>query len=174
MDDPDKPVDLGEFRGFPMQLQLKGSHFIVYMKQNLTYSAELFDDALGNIARINNALEKIPSNLETQKAHLVELQDALKTAEEESKRPFPQEAEYQEKVKRLAELNAELENDSKNEQPQEDIEEQPEEAEEPARDVGRASNSPPEKPSILQNLRRFEAPLPVASGEVHKRTELAI
>ncbi len=174
MTDPDKPVDIGEFRGFPMQLQLKGTHFIVYMKQNLTYSAELFEDALGNIARINNALEKIPSNLEAQKAHLVELHDALKTAKEESKRPFPQEAEYQEKVKRLAELNAELDNDSKVEQTQEDAEKQPEGAEEPAWDVGRTSDSLPEKPSILQTLKRFEAPPPVISGDVHKRTEMAI
>ena len=46
MDDPEKIVDLGEFRGFPMQLRCDGSKFRVTMKQNLTYSAELSDDAV--------------------------------------------------------------------------------------------------------------------------------
>ena len=36
------------------------------MKQNLTYTAELSDDVVGNILRINNALERIPQNLEGQ------------------------------------------------------------------------------------------------------------
>lgn len=70
MDDPEKIVDLGEFRGFPMQLRCDGSKFRVTMKQNLTYSAELSDDAVGNVTRINNALESLAERLDAQKARL--------------------------------------------------------------------------------------------------------
>ena len=52
MTEPDKPLDLGQFRGFPMQVQLKGEKFVVTMKQNLTYTAELADEILGNVTRI--------------------------------------------------------------------------------------------------------------------------
>ena len=51
MTEPDKPLDLGQFRGFPMQVQLKGEKFVVTMKQNLTYTAELADEILGNVTR---------------------------------------------------------------------------------------------------------------------------
>jgi ribosomal protein L7/L12 len=43
MPDPKKPFDLGEYRGFPMQLHFDGAKFRVTMKQNLTYTAELSD-----------------------------------------------------------------------------------------------------------------------------------
>lgn len=49
-----------------MQLHFDGAKFRVTMKQNLTYTAELSDDVVGNILRINNALERIPQNLEGQ------------------------------------------------------------------------------------------------------------
>ena len=55
--------------------------------------AELSDDVVGNILRINNALERIPKNLEGQELALKNLQRDLDTAKEEVNRPFPQEAE---------------------------------------------------------------------------------
>ena len=78
------------------------------MKQNLTYTAELSDDVVGNITRINNALERIPKNLEGQKLALKNLQRDLDTAKEEVNRPFPQEAELETKSARLSQLNIEL------------------------------------------------------------------
>ena len=36
MPDPEKPLDLGEYRGFPMQLHCTGSKFKITMKQHLT------------------------------------------------------------------------------------------------------------------------------------------
>ena len=57
MSDPEKPFDLGEYRGFPMQLHCDGSKFKVTMKQHLTYTAELSDDPVGNVTRTNNASE---------------------------------------------------------------------------------------------------------------------
>ena len=113
MTEPDKPLDLGQFRGFPMRVQLKGEKFIVSMKQNLTYTAELADEPLGNVIRINNALEKIAESLEGQKRGLTTLEGNLANAKEEAARPFPQEEELAKKSARLSELNAELDNDGK-------------------------------------------------------------
>ena len=60
LSDPGREFELGEYRGFPMRLGFDGTKFKVTMKQHLTYTAKLSDDAVGNIARINNALDRIP------------------------------------------------------------------------------------------------------------------
>ena len=93
MDDPEKIVDLDEFRDFPMQLRCDGSKFRVTMKQNLIYSAELSDDAVGNVTRINNALENLAERLDAQKVWLTAPESELENAREEADRPFPKEDE---------------------------------------------------------------------------------
>ncbi len=167
MTEPDKPLDLGEFRGFPMKVQLKGEKFVVSMKQNLTYTADLSDDVVGNVARINNALEKITENLEGQKRGLVTLQGNLENAREEAARPFPQEEELAQKSARLSELNAELDNDGKGEKDKE----QGNDAEPDQEDGGtppRVPSAPPipggDKPSIRAALRSYTPPAPVSAG----------
>lgn len=109
MPDPEKPLDLGEYRGFPMQLHCDGSKFKITMKQNLTYMAELADDPVGNISRINNALESMADKIKAHEARLVTLEKELVNAQEESERPFPKENELVEKSARLTQLNRELE-----------------------------------------------------------------
>ena len=88
--DPEKPIELGEYRGFPMKLRFENGTFKVTMKQHLTYTAELSTDVVGNITRINNALEKIPENLVRNRKRLENLQTELASAKEEAARPFPQ------------------------------------------------------------------------------------
>lgn len=78
------------------------------MKQHLTYTAELSDDIVGNIARINNALERIPHSLEVHREELVRLQGEMENAKQEMEKPFFQEQELAEKSARLAELNVVL------------------------------------------------------------------
>ena len=46
--DPEKPIELGEYRGFPMKLRFENGTFKVTMKQHLTYTAELSTDVVGN------------------------------------------------------------------------------------------------------------------------------
>ncbi len=158
MPDPKKPFDLGEYRGFPMQLHFDGAKFRVTMKQNLTYTAELSDDVVGNITRINNALERIPKNLEGQKLALKNLQRDLDTAKEEVNRPFPQEAELETKSARLSQLNIELDNDGGAGLPSQDGDNPP------ARDDSGTPAPQGDKPSIRQAIRDFSPPAPVASG----------
>ena len=167
MDDPEKIVDLGEFRGFPMQLRCDGSKFRVTMKQNLTYSAELSDDAVGNVTRINNALESLSERLDAQKARLTTLESELENAKEEADRPFPKEEELREKSARLNQLNRELSRPDKKEDEQEqEVEESPdlEDAGEPAPVVPMPAAAAGHKPSIRQALRNYEPPAPVQSG----------
>lgn len=159
MTDPDKPMELGEYRGFPMVLQLSGEKFKVTMKQHLTYTAELSNDLLGNVLRINNALEQIPKNLEAQKLGLTTLQTDMESAKEEAARPFPQDKELEEKSARLSQLNLELDNEEKS---QGKSAEATEDA--PARDGADEEDTPPEKPSIRAQLRAFTPPARVTVG----------
>ena len=160
MNDPEQPVELGEYRGFPMVLRLKGEKFSISMKQHLTYTAELSNDVVGNIIRINNALEQIPKNLEAQKASLATLQADLETTREEASRPFPQDAELERMSARLSELNTELDNEEK----AKDKEQTQDGGDAPARDESEAEEAPPEKPSIRAQLRSFTPPARAAAG----------
>ena len=81
MSDPEKPLDLGEYRGFPMQLHCNGFKFKVTMKQNLTYTAELSDDPVGSVTRINNALEGMKEKIENNQTRLATLERELKNAQ---------------------------------------------------------------------------------------------
>ena len=161
MTDPDKPMELGEYRGFPMVLQLSGEKFKVTMKQHLTYTAELSNDLLGNVLRINNALEQIPKNLEAQKLGLSTLQTDMESAKEEAARPFPQDKELEEKSARLSQLNLELDNEEKS---QGKSTEAKEGEDAPARDGADEEDTPPEKPSIRAQLRAFTPPARVTVG----------
>lgn len=109
----DMEIELGEYRGFPMRLGFDGLNFEITMKGHLTYTVKISEDALGNVTRINNVLEKIPQKLEEYRENLEQLKKELGSAEEEAARPFPHERELAEKTERLALLNRQLEHDDK-------------------------------------------------------------
>ena len=74
---------------------------------------EVGSDAIGNITRINNVLEAMPTQLEEAQTKLSNVEHQLETAKAEVDKPFPQEAELSEKLERLAELNVLLNMDEK-------------------------------------------------------------
>ena len=137
------------------------------MKQNLTYTAELADDPVGNVTRINNALEGMAEKIKGHENHLERLEKELVNAREESERPFPKENELAEKSARLTQLNRELEKPRSKAavQSQDDDDE-------PDLECGDAPapvlpTPPPRgggKPSILQELRNYTPPAPVTAG----------
>ena len=167
MSDPEKPLDLGEYRGFPMQLHCDGSKFRVTMKQHLTYTAELADDPVGNVTRINNALEGMADKIKAHEARLVTLEKELVNAKEESERPFPKEDELQQKSARLVQLNRELENPN-----HKSAEQSHDEGDAPDLEDGNAPAPEPftptvikgEKPSIRAAIRAYNPPAPVPPG----------
>ena len=166
MSDPEKPMDLGEYRGFPMQLHCDGSKFKVTMKHNLTYTAELADDPVGNATRINNALEGMDDKIKAHEARLATLEKELQNAQAEAERPFPKEDELRQKSARLTQLNRELEkpNHKAAAQSQDDDDNRDSEG------GGIPASVPPAltvvgggKPSIREAIRSFNPPAPVSS-----------
>jgi hypothetical protein len=117
MKSPD-PIPLGSYRGFDMTLSFDpfAKEYRVAMKGALSHEVRLGTDIHGNITRLDNALNGIGETAHTLEKDLVSVKEQLEIAKSEVDRPFPQEAEYQEKSARLKELNILLKLDEKDRQ----------------------------------------------------------
>ena len=106
MTSPD-PVPLGKYRGFELELSFDTFEkaYQVKIKGSLSRSVSLGTDAIGNITRIDNAIEKIPERLETKKQELETVLQQFDTAKKEVEKPFDKEEELTEKTNRLNVLN---------------------------------------------------------------------
>ena len=95
-----EPVPIGSYRGFAMSLTVEnfGKNFYLNLKGQMSHRVELGKDARGNLVRIDNALAQMPERLQTVQSRLENVQAQLATAKAELGKPFPQEAELQEKV----------------------------------------------------------------------------
>jgi hypothetical protein len=105
----DLPV--GEYMGFGMSLRYESfaqQINLLLLRGAMTYQIELGTDALGNITRINNALDKLHERLDGAKSTLENLNRQVEAAKLELAHPFEQETELAEKEARLALLNADL------------------------------------------------------------------
>ena len=111
----EEPVLIGDYRGFSMELSFDSfqKQFYVSLKNELSHKVELGTDVFGNIQRIDNAIDGLEKRLEISKEELANTNTQFETAKAEAKRPFPQEAELQEKTKRLAAVEALLKMDKK-------------------------------------------------------------
>ena len=109
----DAPAVIGDYRGFTMILSTDSFEVKLTMQGARSYTIELGTDALGNIQRIDNALAKIPEFKQQSEESLEVVKKQLVIAEEASKAEFPQEAELNEKIKRLAALDALLNMDKR-------------------------------------------------------------
>lgn len=83
------------------------------LKGQLSHNLEVGSDPLGNISRINHALESMPKQLMEAQTKLETVEHQLETAKVEVTKPFAQEAELAEKLERLSALNALLNMDEK-------------------------------------------------------------
>ena len=103
-------IPLGHYRGFAMTLVIEnfGKDYVLTLKGQMSHKVSLGTDSRGNILRIDNALEQIPRRLEQACAALNDLYHQRDAAKLEIEKPFPQDAELQEKSARLAELDAAL------------------------------------------------------------------
>ena len=108
-------ADVGEYLGFKLNVTFDSfnNKFVMNVKGAMSHPMEVGSDPLGNITRINNALEAMPAQLEEAQTKLSNVEHQLETAKAEVDKPFPQEAELSEKLERLAELNALLNMDEK-------------------------------------------------------------
>ncbi len=109
------PATVGEYAGFKMAVSFDSFNhkFVMNLKGQLSHNLEIGSDPLGNIARINHALESMPKQLAEAQTKLETVERQLETAKIEVTKPFAQEAELAEKLERLAALNALLNMDEK-------------------------------------------------------------
>ena len=106
---------IGEYHGFALSSEYNflSNTYTMTIKGKCSYKIEFGKDTLGNIQRIHNALSAIEKKLADTEQNLETVQQQLATAQEEVKKPFPKEAELNEKMERLSELNALLNMDEK-------------------------------------------------------------
>ena len=109
------PAVIGEYAGFKMAVSFDAFNhkFVMNLKEQLSHNLEVGSDPLGNISRINHALESMPKQLMEAQTKLETVEHQLETARVEVTKPFAQEAELAEKLERLSALNALLNMDEK-------------------------------------------------------------
>ena len=106
---------VGEYHGFTLSASYNmfSNAFELTVKGKCSYKLEIGKDPIGNMQRIHNTLSSIGRKLTESEQKLETVQQQLATAQEEVKKPFPKEAELNEKMERLSELNALLNMDEK-------------------------------------------------------------
>lgn len=129
MNSPD-PITLGTYRGFGLELLFDTMEraYKVKIRGAASRAISLGTDSVGNITRIDNAVEKISEHLETVKAELEGLEKQFEVAKEEVKKLFSKEQELKEKTDRLNVLNGLLNVDKRENELADD---EPDEGEEP-------------------------------------------
>lgn len=98
---------LGRYRGFSMELYFDSfsREYKITLKNALHHTTALGTDVFGNIQRLDNLLEGFADRLTTCGEQLANTRVQFANAQEQVKRPFPQEQELKEKTTRLDELN---------------------------------------------------------------------
>ena len=111
----EEPVLIGDYRGFNMELSFDtmSKVFNITLKNSLSYKIDLGTDVFGNIQRLDNAIDSLPTRCEGVKEKLEDTKQQFETAKVECKRKFPQEDELTEKLSRLAAVDALLNMDKK-------------------------------------------------------------
>ena len=106
---------VGEYHGFTLSASYNmfSNAFELTVKGKCSYKLEIGKDPVGNMQRIHNTLFSIDRKLTESEQKLETVQQQLAIAQEEVKKPFPKEAELNEKMERLSELNALLNMDKK-------------------------------------------------------------
>lgn len=109
-------MKVGTYQGFTMYVGFNHLSQTYHMKlqHKMKYITELGINGLGNIIRINNALESIPKRISKAEQTLQTLEMQLHDAKLEVQKEFPKETELKEKNERLFELNALLNIDESN------------------------------------------------------------
>ena len=140
---------IGSYRGFELSLRFDAfrTEYQALLKGQRKYTVPLGTDPLGNIIRLDNALNNLPERITAAENELATLHQQQAAAQIEVEKPFPQEEELAEKSARLAELNAQLDVDEKSHDPEQDEEEQ---------------EDAPRRPSVLAALEeKSDKPEPV-------------
>ncbi|MDE7324707.1 MAG: helicase, partial [Lachnospiraceae bacterium] len=160
------PATVGEYAGFKMAVSFDSFNhkFVMNLKGQLSHNLEIGSDPLGNIARINHALESMTKELAEAQTKLQNVEHQLETAKAEVTKPFAQEAELAEKLERLSALNALLNMDEKGEDAigMDDAPEENEGRETSGHDVQKSGQE--EKPETRESVADAPTPYPVENA----------
>ena len=168
---------VGEYHGFTLSASYNmfSNAFELTVKGKCSYKLEIGKDPVGNMQRIHNTLSSIDRKLTESEQKLETVQQQLATAQEEVKKPFPKEAELNEKIERLSELNALLNMDEKgNETIMADEDIGREGSSTDSRDAVEEKELPEtadriHKPSILEHLKQEKAQQNTAESTVTQK-----
>lgn len=107
---PDESLRIGSYRGFDLLLARQSMYNMhLEIKGAKSYAIDLGESELGNISRIENAIEKISSLLQDAEQKQKDMHDQLMAAQNEINKPFEFEQKLQEMVARQSEINSALE-----------------------------------------------------------------
>ena len=157
-------MPIGEYLGYQISVNFDSFYqkFTLNVKGAMSHKIEIGTDELGNIIRINHALESMEKNLAKEKETLSNLENQLENAKAEVTKPFPKESELQEKTERLSALNALLNMDEKGGEAFLEDGGEPEEPTEKAK-----------KPSIMEKLAKYQGESSQGEMEHTKQQEIA-
>jgi hypothetical protein len=152
-----KDGEIGHYAGFTMSVHFDAfsSKFELTLKGESSHKIEVGTDGLGNITRINNVLESIPSQVTLAQERLENLHKQMENAKTEIAKPFVQAEELKQKEARLSELNILLNMDKGNECSEEEVEESAH---------AERVDSPMEKMSIKSKLQQMKDKVKDVSG----------
>ena len=122
---------IGTYKGFDMTINTESlirTEPYIELRGAITHKVYLGDDALGNITRLDNAINALGMNLENLRHDLESTKVQLENAKKEVDKPFAQEFELKQKTARLDELTHELAMDTKDDAMEIGGDEPPEEA----------------------------------------------
>ena len=146
-----EPVEIGNYRGFPMLLSTDGFHHQLTLKGEMSHKTELGIDSRGNLIRIDNTLAQMPDRLTAVQAQFDNLHKQMDAAKSELGKPFPQETELAQKSARLAELDSKLNMSEEHDAPEQ----------------GERTIAKSPRPSVLDNLK-----MPSQPGQSGKRQKI--
>ena len=102
-----EPIYLGKYRGFDLELSFNTLErtYMIKIKGSTSRKAFLGMYSYGNIARIDNGIEKFSEALSFAENELANTKAQFETAKTEVEKPFAQDEELKTKLARLDELN---------------------------------------------------------------------
>jgi hypothetical protein len=158
-----KDGEIGHYAGFSMSVHFDAfnNKFELTLKGQSSYKVDVGTDGLGNITRINNALEAIPAHLGKAEERLETLHQQVETAKAEMEKPFAQIDDLKEMEARLSELNALLNMDSGSDRS--DAEARDDEPEERI-----SADKPAARESVMDRLKKMQSKVkPSVEGTEH-------
>lgn len=106
----DGDVNVGMYRNFDLAISYSSftNDYHFTLQANSKHKGILGSDVVGNITRMDNVIEKMPSKLEVTRSELDNVKNQLEQAKIEVSRPFDRYDELKNKSRRLTEIDKKL------------------------------------------------------------------